>query len=121
MNSLAAGDAHGKCRNTSDRGETHKRVESSTRVITWNVAGVATNELDLCLRGNLCVARVGRSPASGTFVKTEGIESDSKHVIYTSERVGLGLRTPAIVVNEPRSRKSRVPGSGIRWVAVELM
>ena len=54
------------------------------------------------------------------FVKSEGIESDSKDIIYTSEQTVLGLRTPAIVVNGACPGKSRVLSSGIRWVAVEL-
>ena len=54
------------------------------------------------------------------FVKTEGIQSDCKHVIYTHEQIETGLRTPAIVVNEKCHGKSRLLSCGIRWVAVEL-
>ena len=54
------------------------------------------------------------------FVKTEGIQSDCKHVIYTPEQIVTGLRTPAIVVNEKCHGKSRLLSCGIRWVAVEL-
>ena len=50
-----------------------------------------------------------------------GVESEGKHVIYTPERIVPDLRTPAVVVNETCAGKSRFLGSGLRWVAVEVI
>ena len=96
------------------------REVSSARVVSWNVAGVATDEFDLFFAETSAVLEWDILLLQEAFVKTEGIQSDSKHVIYTPERTVTGLRTPAIVVNETCPGKSRLLCTGIRWVAVEL-
>ena len=88
--------------------------------MNWNVAGVAIDELDLFFAETSALLDWAILMIQEAFVKTEGIPSDSKHVIYSPERTVTGLRTPAIVVNEKCHGKSRLLNSGIRWVAVEL-
>ena len=108
-----------RCLNTVDGGDKHTRGLSSTRVVSWNVAGVATDELCLFFAETYAVLEWDILMLQEAFVKTEGIQSDCKHVIYTPEQNVTGLRTPAIVVNEKCHGKSRLLSCGIRWVAVE--
>ena len=84
------------------------------------MAGVATDELDLFFAETYAVFAWDILMLQEGFVKTEGIQSDCKHVIYTPEQIVTGLRTPAIVVNEKCHGKSRLLSCGIRLVAVEL-
>ena len=81
---------------------------------------MATDELDLFFAETSALLEWDVLLLQEAFVKTEEIQSDSKHVIYTPEQTVTGLRTPAIVVNEKCHGKSRLLSSGIRWVAVEL-
>ena len=106
--------------NTVDGGDKRTRGVSSTRVVSWNVAGVATDELDLFFAETYAMFAWDILMLQEAFVKTEGIQRDCKHVIYTPEQIVTGLRTPAIVVNEKFHGKSRLLSCGIRWVAVEL-
>ena len=79
---------------------------SSTRVVSWNVAGVDTDELDRFFAETYAVFAWDILMLQEAFVKTEGIQSDCKHVIYTPEQIVTGLRTPATVVNEKCHGKS---------------
>ena len=60
-------------------GETKRTLEvSSARVVSWNVAGVATDELDLFFAETSAVLDWDILLLQEAFVKTEGIQSDSK-------------------------------------------
>ena len=97
-----------------------RQCKKDTRLVSWNVAGVAIDELDLFFAETSALLDWDILMLQEASVKTEGIPSDSKHVTYTPDRTVTGLRTPAIVVNEKSHGKSRLLNSGIRWVAVEL-
>ena len=60
------------------------------------MAGVATDELDLFFAETDAVFAWDILMLQEAFVKTEGIQSDCKHVLYTPEQIVTGLRTPAI-------------------------
>jgi len=76
-------------------------------MVSWNVAGIPENDIDLFFSEMdeltdwvvLCLQEA--------FVKTEGIESNSKHVVYTPKYIIPGLRVPAIIVHEKHGGMSQ--------------
>ena len=54
-----------------------------------------------------------------SFSRTEGIEFDGRHVLFTPDKVIGNLRCPAALVNQKWSQFARYVGSDVRWVAVE--
>jgi len=54
------------------------------------------------------------------FTHSADIEFEGGHLIYPSSEVGSGLRCPAVLVHKRWSSSSRIAGSGVRWVCVEI-
>ena len=87
---------------------------------SWNVAGIAEADLDLFYAETRSQLEWDVLCLQEAFVRTEGIVSKSKKLIYTPKVVLPGLRTPAIIVHEKIAGSSKFLASGARWVAAKV-
>lgn len=88
--------------------------------MSWNVAGVKAD-----LLGNFLGYVSENRPwhvlcLQEAFRKTEGLVSEHGEVVYTTDKIHGGLRTPAIVVRGPLQNQCIPVGSGKRWTAVRF-
>ena len=87
---------------------------------TWNVAGFAEDEIDLFITQLSDHHNWDFVCLQEAFCRTEDIEFEGGHVMFTCDSRLGGLRIPAILVHERWVSSSRLLASGERWLAVGI-
>ena len=93
---------------------------SSLFIGTWNLAGLAVLDCDLFIAQLSDNYKWDFLLLQETFVCADGLELESKHVVFTGSDRDGDCRLPGVLVHERWASNCRVVGEGSRWLAVRV-